>query len=468
MKPITPEQVAAWCRGRWHPRLPAEPLRALCVDSRQAGAGSLFFALKGEKADGHDFLAGVVAAGACAVVRADFPAERLPAGGGCLRVDDVRAALGRFGGEYRAAMPARIVGVTGSVGKTSTKELVADALAGLGKTARTAGNFNNEIGVPLSLAGLDRECAFGVFEAGISHPGEMAPLREILRPDLAVVTPIGPAHIEFFGSVRAIAEEKAALLEKLPADGFAVLDRDDEFFEVLRAHCSAPVVDCSLKRRDVEYAGDPQADGRMWVCERATGESAVLPVPPPIDFMAGNALKAVAVARRCGATWEMLAAALGRTRPVGMRWAVEELRGATAINDGYNANPMSMRAALAAFANRPAAGRRFLALGPMLELGRSEQAEHEALGREVAAGGWAGVAVVPWKRGAGAEDAGAQALLAGLRAGGWSAENLCAAGGPAEAAAWLRARLRPGDALLLKASRGVAIEKVLEELRKEG
>jgi UDP-N-acetylmuramoyl-tripeptide--D-alanyl-D-alanine ligase len=192
---------------------------------------------------------------------------------------------------------------------------------------RTAGNFNNEIGLPLSLALLDRECAFGVFEAGISHPGDMALLREILRPDIAVVTPIGPAHIEFFGSVRAIAEEKAALLEKLPADGFAVLDRDDEYFEVLRAHVSVPVVDCSLKRRDVEYAGDPQADGQLWVYERATGESAVLPVPPPIDFMAGNALKAVAVARRCGASWEALAAALGRTRPVGMRWAVEELRG---------------------------------------------------------------------------------------------------------------------------------------------
>ena len=252
MNPISPEQVAAWCRGRWHPRLPAEPLRALGVDSRQAGAGSLFFALKGAQADGHDFLAAVAAAGACAVVRADFPAERLPAGGGCLRVDDVLVALGRCGAAYRAAMPARIVGVTGSVGKTSTKELVADALAGLGKTARTVGNFNNEIGLPLSLAGLDRECAYGVFEAGISHPGEMAPLREILRPDIAVVTPIGPAHIEFFGSVRAIAEEKAALLEKLPAEGFAVLDRDDECFEVLRAHCPARVVDCSLRRGEVE------------------------------------------------------------------------------------------------------------------------------------------------------------------------------------------------------------------------
>ena len=183
--------------------------------------------------------------------------------------------------------------------------------------------------------------------------------------------------------------------------------------------------------------------------------------------MAENALRAVAVARKCGAPWPALAAALGRTRPVGMRWAVEEVRGWTAINDGYNANPVSLRAALQAFANRPAPGRKFLALGPMLELGRLEQAEHEALGRFAAAGGWAGVAVAPWKTIAGAPDPAARALAAGVRAAGFPNEKLCAAADAAEAAAWLRARLRPGDALLLKASRGVRIENVLEELKKE-
>lgn len=467
MNPIFPEQVAAWCRGAWHPRMPPEPLRALCVDSRRSEPGRLFFALKGEKADGHDFLAAVSVAGACAVVRQDFPVAKLPPEGCFLRVADVLAALGRCAAEYRATMSARIVGVTGSVGKTSTKELIADALSTVGKTVRTAGNFNNEIGLPLSVVELTGDCAFGVIEAGISHPGEMAPLRDILRPDVAVVTRIGPAHIEFFGSVRALAEEKAALLEKLPAGGFAVLDRDDEYFDVLRAHCPAPIVTCSLKRRDVDYAGDPQADGNLWVFERATGESATLPVPPPIGFMAENALKAVAVARKCGASWEALAVALGRSQPVGMRWAVADVRGWTAINDGYNANPMSMRSSLGAFADWPAQGRKFLALGPMLEQGRMEQEAHEALGRFVAAGRWAGLAVVPWKP-VGVPDAAAQALVSGWRAAGGSAAAVCAAAGPAEAAAWLRKQLRPGDALLLKASRGVRIEKVLEELRKEG
>ena len=464
---VTPEQAAAWCRGAWHPAPPPAALRRVVIDSRQAGPGALFFALPGARADGHDFLPAAAAAGAAAVVRADFPAEKLPAAGCFLRVDDVPAALGRFAAGYRGTLSTRIVGITGSVGKTSTKELVADLLATVGQTARTAGNFNNEIGLPLSVAGIGRDCAFAVIEAGISHPGEMAPLRGILRPDIAVVTPVGPVHIEFFESVRAIAAEKAALLEQLPADGFAVLDRGEEFFDVLRARSSAPVVTCSLRRREADYAGDVQADGRLWVCERATGETAVLPVPPPAGFMAENVLKAVAVARRCGAAWPALAAALGGAKSVGMRWAVEPVRGWTAINDGYNANPVSLRAALQAFADWPVPGRRFLALGPMLELGRLEREAHEALGRFAAAGAWAGVALVPWKLLAGTPDPAAQALAAGLRAGGWPEENLCAAADAAGAAAWLRERLRPGDALLLKASRGVRIENVLENLKKE-
>ena len=464
MNPISPEQTAAMCRGQWQFRVPSGALSSLCVDSRRAGPGSLFFALKGEKADGHDFLSAISSAGACGVVRADVPLEQLPAGGCFLRVEDVLSALGRFAAAYRLSMPARIVGVTGSVGKTSTKELIADVLAVLGKTARTSGNFNNEIGLPLSLSGLTFDCAFGVFEAGISHPNEMAMLRDVMMPDVAVITRVGPVHIEFFESVRAIAKEKAALLEKLPSDGFAVLDLDDEHFDVLRAHSSASVVTCSMRSRDVDYAGDPQEDGNLWVFERATGESAVLPVPPPGAYMAENVLRAVAVGRKCGASWAGLAGALGLSRSVGMRWAVEDVGGWTAINDGYNANPISLRAALKAFAAWPSKGRRFLAIGPMLELGRLEKEEHEQLGRFVAAGNWAGVAVVPWKTTG--EDAAAQALVEGLLAAGYSAGKLCVAAHHAEAAVWLRDRISSGDALLLKASRGVRIEKVLEELKK--
>ena len=464
MDPISPESAAAWCRGEWCGGPPPAPLCAAIVDSRQVGPGHLFFALPGARADGHDFLSAVADAGAAAVVRADFPVERLPAGGAFLRVDDVAAALGRLAAGYRATLPARIVGIGGSVGKTTVKELVADLLSTVGPTARTAGNFNNEIGLPLSVLGVDRACAFAVLEAGISHPGEMAPLRDVLRPDAAVMTTIGPVHVEFFDSVRAIAEEKAVLLEKLPADGFAVLDRDDEFYPLLRARSSAPVVAVSLADPAADVFGEVLPSGALRVRELATGERADLPVPPPGGFMARNVLLAVAAARKCGAAWDALAAALAGYRPIGMRWAVEAVRGWTAINDGYNANPVSVRAALAAFAQWPVAGRRFLALGPMLELGAREAAEHEAVGRFVAAGAWAGVALVPWQTTA---EPAAQALAAGLRAGGWPADKICAAPDAAAAADWLRARLRPGDAVLLKASRGVRIERVLESLKQE-
>ncbi len=462
MDPIYPEKIAASCNGQWHPRMPVVPLRALCVDSRQVKPGSLFFALKGDRADGHDFLGSIVDAGGCAVVREDFPVAKLPVNGTFLRVACPLTALGALVAATRVQMSARVVGVTGSIGKTSTKELIADVLSVLGKTVRSQGNFNNEIGLPLSLAELTRDCAYGVFEAGISHPGEMAVLRDILRPDIGVMTRIAPVHIEFFDSVKAIAEEKAVLLEQLPSNGFAVLDREEPFFDLLTARCSAPVVTCSLQGAGADYAGEVQADGQLRVLETASGERVLLPVPPPGAYMAENVLRAVAVARRCGASWEAMAAALSTSRPVGMRWAVEAVGNWTVINDGYNANPVSMCAALKAFTAWPVQGQRFLALGPMLELGRLEQSEHEALGRFVAEGPWAGVVIVKAE-----SPAAAEAVQAGMRSAGWPADRVTVATDPTAAAAWLRERMSPGDALLLKASRGVRIEEVLKELKKE-
>jgi len=438
------------------------PLRALCVDSRLVKPGSLFFALKGKRADGHDFLQSIADAGGCAVIREDVPVAQLPVNGIFLRVANPLKALGDLAAATRVPMSARVIGVTGSVGKTCTKELIADLLSVMGKTVRTQGNLNNEIGLPLSLAELTRDCAYGVFEAGISHPGEMALLRDILKPDIVVITPIGKAHIEHFASVESIAEEKAILLEQLPLDGFAVLDRDDAYFDLLQKRCPAPVVTCSMHGSSADYMGKEQADGRLRVVETATGESAVLPVPPPGAFMAGNVLRAVAVARRCGAEWDALATALSASHPVGMRWAVEEVRGWTAINDGYNANPVSMHAAVKAFAAIPSVGHRFLALGPMLELGQLEESEHEALGRFAAEGPWAGIVMM-----SNPSDTAAQAVRTGLLSAGWPEINLILSKNAADAAAWLRERIHAEDVLLLKASRGVRIEEVLNELKKE-
>lgn len=442
--------------------MPVVPLRALCVDSRLVKPGSLFFALKGERTDGHDFLQSIADAGGCAVIRDDVPVATLPVNGTFLRVFSPLKALGDLAAATRVPMSARVIGVTGSVGKTTTRELIADMLSVMGKTARTHGNFNNEIGLPLSLSELTRDCAFGVFEAGVSHPGDMKLLRDILRPDLVVVTPIGKAHIQFFESEQAIAEEKAVLLEELPVDGCAVLSCDDPFYDTLRARCPAPVVTCSMQGKPADYAGEEQPDGQLRVLETASGESSLLPVPPPGVYMIDNVLRAVATARRCGASWDALRMALSTSRPVGMRWAVEEVGDWTAINDGYNANPVSMPAALKAFAAWPSNGRKFLALGAMLALGRLEQSEHETLGRFVAEGPWAGVVMMKTE-----SEPAAEALQAGMMSAGWPAGKLSLCADAGAAALWLREQMRPEDVLLLKASRSVRIEEVLNELKKE-
>ncbi|MDR0993282.1 MAG: UDP-N-acetylmuramoyl-tripeptide--D-alanyl-D-alanine ligase [Verrucomicrobiota bacterium] len=455
MHAISTEQAARWCGGQWVPRPPEGPLDSISIDSRTARPGTLFFALPGTRYDGHAFLPAVAAAGAYAVIRKSIPVEGHA--GAVLRVEDPLTALGNLAGSYRREFSARVIGITGSVGKTSTKELAANLLSCMGKTVRTFGNFNNEIGVPLSLLQLEPDSRYGVFEAGIAHPGEMAPLRDMMQPDIVLVTRIGPVHIEFFDSVQAIAEEKAVLLEQLPPNGFALLDRDDACFSLLRARCAAPVIACSMREGPADYTGRWTADGRLLVHEAATGEHAAMAAPPPGAFMAENALKAVALGRRLGATWEQVAAGLAMESRVGMRWAVEERAGVVLINDAYNANPVSLRAAAQAFAEWPVSGRRFLALGPMLSLGRLKAAEHRALGRWLAAGNWAGIGLVPM-----ADPDAVEELRAGFLDGGFPKDALHS-GGYASVAAWLQDRMEAGDALLLKASRGVRMEALLGE-----
>jgi UDP-N-acetylmuramoyl-tripeptide--D-alanyl-D-alanine ligase len=461
MKEASTRLLAEWCGGTWRPGAPERGVDRLSFDSREAAPGVLFFALKGEKRDGHEFVPAVLRAGGCAVVCRG--AVGLPPNAAVLEVDDPLEALGRIAAGWRQSMvQAKVVGVTGSAGKTSTKELCANVLSRLGPTVRTAGNFNNHIGLPLSVSRLDPDTAYGVFEAGVSHPGEMPPLRDIMMPDVAVVTGIGPAHIEFFGTERAIAEEKSQLLARLPRGGFAVLGADMPHFDVFRDRVpeGASVVTCS-RTADIpaDYAALHAPDGNMLVREASSGEEALLPVPPPGGYMAGNALRAVALGRRLGASWDDIRAGLAEGVRTGMRWELVSLPGGrSAVNDAYNANPLSMRESLRAFAEHPCTGRRFLALGPMRELGERGPDEHAALGRDaVSIADWAGVAIV-----AGPEPTLADALARGFRDAGLPADRLLLADTHAPAAAWLASRMVSGDALLLKGSRAIAMEKIID------
>lgn len=454
-----------WAAGRGAER--GGGIDGVTMDSREAGGGVLFFALKGEKRDGHEFVREVVERGGLAVVRRDWDPSGLVGGGGVLRVENPLAALSAIAGGWRREMSGvKITGVTGSSGKTSTKELIANVLGRLGPTVRTSGNFNNHIGVPLSVSKLERETRFGVFEAGVSHRGEMAGLKAVMRPDSAVVTNIGVAHMENFGSRRAIAEEKGGLVEGLPAGGIAVLGREEGEFDCLRERAGAErVVAWGAEEGGeggVAYtmaAGSGERAGQMRVRELGSGKERWLPVPPPGGFMARNAMPAVIVGRHHGAGWEEIAAALAEGIQVRMRWERVDLGGGRrAVNDAYNANPDSMLNAIRLFAKE--GGEKYLALGGMRELGAGALEAHRSVGRAAAAAGsWAGVVVA----GSG-EELGplADALAEGFREGGVAAER---AETHEEAGRWLAARMRGGDAVLLKGSRGATMEKVLDFLR---
>ena len=451
---FAPADLAVWTGGEWEH--PPAGLRGVVHDSQRVARGCLFVAVRGGRRDGHDFVAAALAAGAAAaMVARDWPAPGpLP----LLRVDDTRRALSAAGAGYRRALAPFVVGITGSVGKTTVKELTLALLAADRPAAGTRGNWNNDVGLPLSLLSMPAGTRAGAFEVGTNHPGEIAALCAVLQPDAAIVTGVGPVHIEFFGTVEAIAEEKADLVRAVPATGFAVLDGDAPRAEWMRRQARCRVLTVSLRAgAAADYTGaDPDdAGGLVTVRERASGREARLSCARPGRHQALNLLLAVAAARAAGVSWERLPEGLARLGRLPMRWETVDLGAVRAINDAYNANPVSVRCALDTFARLPAPGGRVLVLGDMLELGDAAEAAHREVGRQVAAGPWRALLAVgplaPWIAD--------EARAAGFQGEIWRAANADAAG------AVLARSLRSGETVLLKASRGVALERVLEPLR---
>jgi UDP-N-acetylmuramoyl-tripeptide--D-alanyl-D-alanine ligase len=449
------DELARWCGGTWKPR-PPESVEGVSSDTRSLARGNLYVALKGPKFDGHDFLAAAFdkgAAGAVARTGCGFPfSVRSPV----LEVPDTAAALAALAAGYRRSLDAEIVGVTGSVGKTTVKEMTAAMLASSMPVARTPGNWNNEVGLPLSLLAMERSHRAGVFEVGVSHPGEMAPLVSILRPSRAVVTNVGPVHLEFFKTVEAVAAEKARLLESLPPDGVAILWKDSPWFD--RMHSAAPgrVVAVSLTA-DADYVGDRvcYADETTTavVREASSGDERGVRISVPGMHNLANALMAVAAARGLGVSWDGIGRALEEYRPLPLRWERRTVAAVTVINDAYNANPMSMRSAIETFRHLKARGRKWLVLGGMLELGETSSQEHFTLGHEVGLGDCGGLMVVGPLGAIVAE---------GAEKAGFDRERIVKCRDSAEAARAMASLLQPGDAVLLKASRGVRLEEVLE------
>lgn len=451
------DQLVKWSGGSWHGPTPRE-FSSVSTDTRTLQPGCLFVALRGENFDGHRFIAQAFAGGAAAAVVDTI--DSLSTGMPALVVDNTRKALLDLAAGYRATLPMQTIAVTGSTGKTTVKEMTADVLATAARTARTLGNFNNDIGVPLSLFAADADHAYGVFEVGMNHPGELAPLCQALAPVCGIVTTVGPVHLEFFADERAIAVEKASVFRALPPRGIAIVSCDDPWYDVLKAEAPGLVRTISL-RGEADYSAVLRRDGtlRFDVAERHTGDRIAFTAPLPGDFIVHDALLAIAAGRAFGLAWPALVRALAAFTAQPLRWQRSERNGVVFINDCYNANPVSMRAALEAFGAMQADAGKWAVLAGMRELGGTERALHDEVGRCAAAQRLAGLVVV------------------GER-GDWIAEAASAAGMPAArihrtrdfaaAAEIVRALVPQGGAVLLKASRGEQLERIFDALAGPG
>jgi UDP-N-acetylmuramoyl-tripeptide--D-alanyl-D-alanine ligase len=431
------------------------------TDSRAVQPGQLFFALPGARADGFAFAGQAVAAGAAAVV---VPRARgVPAGcaeTAVLGVDDPRLALGDLARAVRAAFRGRVVGVTGSNGKTTTKELTAAALRPLGDVLRTPGNLNTDVGLPLTVLSARGTEAAWVLEMAMRGRGEIAYLADVARPDIGVITNVAAAHLERLGSLEEVARAKGELFAGLGPDGIAVLPAGEPLIE----EQAAPIP----RRRRIVFDGPAAGavDVRLLELLPAGAAGSVLryavrDTPVVVRLPIGgahnarNAAAALAVALAAGVP--ALEAAQGLETPVlpAHRSTALAAGGRTIFDDCYNANPASMRAALAAVvASAAPGGRAFAILGDMLELGPEAEALHRAVGREAGAR-LAGLAAVGPL---------AAALVDGARAGGLDPSRAVLTASPEEAAARVAGWTAPGDWILVKASRGMQLERAVAAL----
>jgi UDP-N-acetylmuramoyl-tripeptide--D-alanyl-D-alanine ligase len=425
------------------------------IDSRTVRAGELFFAVKGDRFDGHDFVEQALGTAIAAVVRKDQLA-RYPKKNRLLAVDDTLVALQRLATAVRRLWGKPLIGVTGSAGKTTTKEAIAHVLASRFRVLKSEGNFNNHFGLPLMLLKLEAEHDVAVIEMGMSHAGEIAALAEIAQPEIGIVTNVAPVHLEFFKSVAEIARAKYELIEALPRGGTAVLNVDDEYVSQFGRDFHGKVVLYGLKPTADVRAENIQARGAEGssfdVVIGSCREKATLPLVGAHNIH--NALAAVAVGLERGLTPSDAVGALATLVPADKRGQVVKLGNITVINDCYNSNPTALNAMVDALASMPAT-RRIVVAGEMLELGAASEELHRRSGEHIAQ---KKIDVALGVRGV------ANALVEAARRAGTQAEFVAS---PEEAGAWLAREARDGDVVLLKASRGVKLEKALESWKSQ-
>jgi UDP-N-acetylmuramoyl-tripeptide--D-alanyl-D-alanine ligase len=441
----------------------ARPVRGGAVDSRLIVPGNLFVALPGERVDGHAFLGAAAAAGAAALLVSRAPdAAALDALGdvSVVLVPDPLAGLQAVAAAWRARFNPLVVGVTGSVGKTSTKEAIAAVLGAAMPTLRNEGNLNNEVGLPLTLLRLAPEHRAAVLEMGMYVGGEIALLAGIARPAIGVVTIVAPVHLARAGSIEAIENAKAELVEALPADGWVVLNADDERVRGFAARTRARAVTYGFTREADVTAHDIVSRGAAGmsfelVARAPRAARLAVRIAGLGRHSVANALAAAAVGLLAGLSDEQLLAGLAAARPdtAPHRGALIAAGDLTILDDTYNASPPAMLAALDVLADLP--GRRVAVLGEMLELGSAHVEGHRAVG--IAAARVAVALVVVGQ--------GAAPIAEAARAAGMPAADVHLVPDRDAAIALLGDLLRPGDAVLVKASRGAALESIVDALR---
>ena len=446
------KEFAEACGGRIDGADPAAIVTSVITDSRAAAPGALFFAFAGEHADGHAFANDALRAGAVAVVaRADADVAR------AVRVPDPLQAMGALAEFVRGRLRATTIAITGSSGKTGTKDLTAAACAAERRTVAAHASYNNQIGVPLTIFGASEDTEVLVIEVGSRGIAHIASLGPMIRPDVAVVTNIGPAHIGMFGSLENTAKAKGELVELLETDGTAVLNADDDLVDALAGRTRAHVVrfgrvaTADVRAEDVVLDQDARASFTLL----AGGESASVSLRIPGEHMVSNALAAAAAARAAGVSLHGAAEGLARAEGSAWRMELHDVGGRRILNDAYNANPDSTAAALKALVAMSRGRPSWAVLGHMAELGTEASAAHDRVGRLAVRLGVAHLVTV-------GEDA--RPIHEAARLEGMFGGEAIFAATTDEAIAVLRARMEPDAVVLVKASRAAGLERIAHAL----
>jgi len=444
-------------------------IRGISTDSRSIRRGDLFVALKGDRFDGHEFVPAVLAQGAAgAIVHDEY---RLPQAKGArgeatgraepflFGVRDPLFAYQQLATHHRSRFEIPVVAVTGSNGKTTTKEMVVGVLVQRWRTLKTEGNFNNRIGVPHTLFRLTARHQAAVIEMGVDQQGQTTRLCEIVRPTIGIITNIGPDHLEFFGSMEGSAQAKAELLDLLPENGTAILNADDPYFDYLAARAQCRVVSFGLSERaDVRathVSSDPRQGTTFRLLLPGKSRHTLVSIKVHGAHNVSNALAAAATGFVLNLSGATIAQGLAKFRPAAMRSQVVTHHGVQIINDCYNANPASMKAALQLLAQWSPARERVAVLGDMLELGRDTQQMHRDVG-EFLAGLTLSRLIACGTLG--------REIAEGARRAGMPGSAIAEVSDAAAAAEYLRTMVRQGDVVLVKASRGMKMEQIVQVL----